>query len=394
MKKRICLLTSEESFLNNYGAALQGYALFETLCEMGFDVSIVRYDGYAPPRKYGLLKDIVKRIIRYKGNQPSEDEIKAVERKRNNRIRYKREIEHRELLFRSFQDENMSFYSEKRMCWETLRETPPISDIYMCGSDQIWNPNFHGGVCDPGYFLTFAPKESTKIAYAPSFGCDDIPKSMQKMLFKMLKDFKAISVREKSGVDIVKKYGKRKAEHVLDPTLLRTGDEWRKIAKKPEGLPKHYILCYRFAESNKTKSMIDQISQNTGWQVVSLPLSEVAMNDDYCTIFEAGPQEFVGLIEHASLVCTDSFHATVFSILMNTPVCVFLRESYKNGNSMNSRIYSILQLLKLEHHIIKPDAEVDEAIKCIDEDYKEANEILATEREKSFNFLIKALQTE
>ena len=173
----------------------------------------------------------------------------------------------------------------------------------------------------------------------------------RKTLPALLKDFNAISVREQSSVEIVRKYANRTAEHVLDPTLLRTDKQWRHIAKKPEGLPEHYILSYRFAESDSTKQMIDRIAMETGLPVVSLPLSAVAMKDDYYSVFEAGPQEFVGLIDNASLVCTDSFHATVFSIIMKTPVCVFLRESYENGNSMNSRIYS---LLKIQDIFLKP----------------------------------------
>ena len=286
----------------------------------------------------------------------------------------------------------MIFFSEERTCWEKIRNNPPICDIYMCGSDQIWNPNFHGGVCDPGYYLSFAPVGSKKIAYAPSFGCDDIPKGAQKMLSRMLRDFKAISVREASGIDIVRKYGKRKAEHTLDPTLLLTSDEWRRLSRKPRNLPKEYILCYRFADSGNTKEMIDRISQQTGWPVISLPLSAVAMNDEYKTIFEAGPREFIGLIDNASLVCTDSFHATVFSIIMKKPVCVFLRESYENGNSMNSRIYSLLEMLHLESHIITSDAQLSDAMNCIQEDYTEAHKILNVEREKSMKFLRNALR--
>ncbi len=391
MGKSICLMTSEESFINNYGAALQGYALSSTLSNMGYEVRIVRYDGYVPPRKYGFLKDVVKRLIHYNKNQLTKEQIAALEQRKKNEIRYKHEILQRERLFRDFQNETMNFISEERMCWDRLCDRPPLCDIYMCGSDQIWNPNFHGGVCDPGYYLAFAPAGSNKIAYAPSFGCDDIPRTAQKMLHKMLRDFKAISVREASGVDIVRKYGRRSAEHVLDPTLLIPSSEWRSVSNVPPELPEHYILCYRFAESGNTKDMIDRISKRTGWPVISMPLSAVAMNDDYQTIFEAGPREFVGLIDKASLVCTDSFHATVFSIIMKTPVCIFLRESYENGNSMNSRIYSLLHMLHLESNIIKPDAQLEDAMKCIEEKYTEAHELLNGEREKSMNYLKNAL---
>lgn len=388
-KKTIAILTSEESFINNYGAALQGYSLYTILKEMGLSPNIVRYHGGEARNS-----QLTYRLFQFK---------RAVGRKYHALVDAKPEqindtilskIQKREKVFHDFSQNYMSFWNEERVSWQQLRKVYPKYDYYICGSDQIWNPYFKNGYNDPGYFLKFAPKEAIKIAYAPSFGCDDIPDTAKKTLPRLLKDFEAVSVREKSGVDIIKKYANREAEHVLDPTLLRTDKQWREIEKNPDGLPQHYILSYRFAESEKTKSMIDQIAKETGWSVISLPLSAIAMKDDYFPVFEAGPQEFIGLIDNASLVCTDSFHATVFSILMKTPVCVFLRESYENGNSMNSRVYSLLYMLHLSSHIITPDAKLEDALKCINEDYMEAHKVLDSERIKSLRFLKKALRLE
>lgn len=386
-EKTVTLLTSEESFINNYGAALQGYALYTILKEMGLSPKVVRYKGgearnsqieyhlFQIKRAIGKLYHTIKDTKSEDLSQNTIDKIKK-----------------REDMFRSFIQNNLSFWNEKRITWQQLRKVYPKSDYYICGSDQIWNPYFKNGYNDPGYFLAFAPKTAIKIAYAPSFGCDDIPENAKKTLSTLLDDFDAISVREKSGVDIIRKYTNRVAEHVLDPTLLRTDEQWRYISKKPENLPSHYILSYRFAESAQTKNMIDEISHITGWPVISLPLSSVSMKDDYDSLYEAGPQEFIGMIDNASLVCTDSFHATVFSIIMKTPVCVFLRESYENGNSMNSRIYSLLEMLHLDSHILTSDSRLDDALTCLQEDYVFAHELLAKERDKSLQFLESALR--
>ena len=388
-EKTVGLLTSEESFINNYGAVLQGYALYTTLKELELSPSIVRYQGGEARNSqmaYRLFQ--IKRALGriYHVLMDSKPEHLGAE------VLCK--IQKRENMFRSFSQTHMSFWNEKRVSWQQLRKEYPKCDYYLCGSDQIWNPYFKNGYNDPGYFLAFAPRGAIKVAYAPSFGCDDIPDTAKKTLLDFLRDFEAISVREKSGANIVKKYAKREAEHVLDPTLLRTDKQWREIGKKPQGLPQHYILSYRFAESEKTKFMIDRISKETGWSVVSLPLSAVAMKDDYYSVFEAGPSEFVGLIDNASLVCTDSFHATVFSIMMKTPVCVFLRESYENGNSMNSRVYSLLHMFHLDFHLLAPNAKLEDAMKCIEEDYTEAHGLLDSERKKSMHFLKKALRLE
>lgn len=386
-KKTVAILTSEESFLNNYGAALQGYALYATLEELGLSPSIVRYQGGEARNSqiaYRLFQ--MKRALGRKYHNLVDPKPKALD------AVVLKKIQDREDMFRCFSQTYLSFWNEKRVSWQQLRKVYPKCDCYVCGSDQIWNPYFKNGYNDPGYFLAFAPKNSIKISYAPSFGCDDIPGTAAKTLGGLLKDFKAISVREKSGVDIVRKYANREAEHVLDPTLLRTDSQWRQISHAPQGLPKKYILCYRFANSDLTRNMINQISGRTGWPVISLPLSMVALRDEYRSIFEAGPREFIGLIDNASLVCTDSFHATVFSVLMNTPVCVFLRESYENGNSMNSRVYSLMRMLRLESHIITPNAALEKAMKCLEEDYVEAHKILDDERKKSMLFLKRALE--
>lgn len=383
--KTITMLTSEESFYNNYGAALQGYALYTILKEMGLSPKVIRYRGGEARNsqiEYHLFQ--IKRAIGKLYRSIKGTKKEALSRDTLDKI------ERREKMFHSFIQNNLSFWNEERISWQQLRKVYPDSDYYICGSDQIWNPYFKSGYNDPGYFLAFAPKTATKIAYAPSFGCDDIPKTAKKTLPTLLDDFDAISVREQSGVDIIKKYTNRKAEHVLDPTLLRTEEQWRQIARKPEKLPPNYILSYRFAKSDKTKKIIDQISNITGWPIISLPLSEIALKDNYDSVFEAGPQEFVGLIDNASLVCTDSFHATVFSIILKTPVCVFLRESYENGNSMNSRVYSLLKMLELDSLIMAPDTSLEEAIKCLQIDYAHAHELLKKEREKSIQFLKKA----
>ena len=388
--KSVALLTSEESFLNNYGAALQGYALYSSIVEQGFQCQIVRYRGAeffpkAKPTLKTVIKNCLMPIHKYFHKSEAEKERKKIMHQ------YSRDLMIREKYFAQFQHDNMIFYNEQRMNWFELKENCPNADIFVCGSDQIWNPNFKLGYNDPGYFLAFVPQGKKKIAYAPSFGCDDLPEMAKHDLKDLLDSFDVISVREASGVDIILKYAKRSAQVVLDPTLLRTPQQWKTIARLPKEIPDHYILCYRFAESDSTKRMIDQISMKLGLPVISLPLANVAFRDDFQFIFEAGPQEFVGLIEHADLVCTDSFHATVFSILMKTPICVFLRENFANNSSMNCRVFNLLQMLHLENLIVSETSTVDDALDCLKIDYSEAHTLLQKKREESICFLQNAL---
>lgn len=393
--KTVTLLTSEESFTNNYGAALQGFALVSSLNDIKCQTTIIRYRGgrfsvAGKNRFIQLIKSIIAPVYRF---------FLAVEK---NKLQNSEILEDgilnqvltREKYFLSFQKETMTFYNDKRYTWKDLKQSFPDTDIYLCGSDQIWNPFFKGGYNDPGYFLAFVPEKKRKIAYAPSFGCKDLPVTAQSDLRELLASFDRISVRESDGVDIVAKYAAKEAKLVLDPTMLRTGEQWKTIARYPKQVPKHYILCYRFADSPHTKTMIDKLSEAMSLPVLSMPLSQVALKDDYIHVFEAGPREFVGLIEKADLVCTDSFHATVFSILLNTPVCVFLRESFEGTNGMNSRIYSLLIKLGLEQLIQEESDTIDKALNCLKIDYSSAYRVLDDMRNDSLAYLREAIYHE
>ena len=337
--KKICVVTSEESFRNNYGAALQGYALCETLKKMGYTPLVLRYQGGMPQpqvkfkglRKVKFLLGRTKRQILFRIR--NHQEIKY-ERK------YKRQIEKREEYFCNFADSKFAFINDKRESWFDIKENPPHADIYLCGSDQIWNPFFKNGRNDLGYFLDFAPMNKPRIAYAPSFGCSELPDPAKSNISELLSKFKAVSIREEAGSHIIKKETGMNVPVVADPTLLFTSQEWETVEKKVDGVPEKYILCYRFSDNPETKKSIDDISQKLDIPVVTLPLSVPALGDkNYQQVFNAGPAEFVWLIHHATLVCTDSFHATVFSLLFHTPFLVFLRENFAgNSGNMNSRI--------------------------------------------------------
>lgn len=392
MDKSVTILSSEESFENNYGAALQGQALYATLQELGCRPQFVRYTGNKFAKNYLLyLAFCVKKA----GGHVYHAFFPRPQTVQHNKLQkqFKKQIKERETVFKDFSREYMSFWNKKRVGWYSLKRKHPITDAYVCGSDQIWNPHFKRGRNDPGYFLAFAPKGARKIAYAPSFGCSDLPPKAQGNIRQLLADYHAISVREDSGVEIVRKYADREAKVVLDPTMLRTPEQWKTLAKLPEGIPEKYILCYRFAESEHTKQTIRQMSEELGLPVISLPLSDEGMKDrEFTPVFAAGPREFVGLIQNAALVCTDSFHATVFSVLMKTPVCVFLRESYQGGNSMNSRVHSLLKMLQLEHLIVTEGDTAAKAQAAMQEDFSVAHQILTQRREESMTYLKDALK--
>lgn len=351
MIKDVCILTSEESFLNNYGAALQGYALYTYIKSKQYAPNIVRYRGGMQKKWKSLsIKGKLNRLIRktYRFFFPSN----IIKTKRFAEKKYRKQIQEREQYFQRFQQEYMTFYNDKRYDWDDLRENPVIADIYVCGSDQIWNPYFKGGKNDLGYFLDFAPIDKPRIAYAPSLGCNELPQPAKGNFKELIDKFLFVSIREKTGQALIEETTGRKVPVTLDPTLLLDRKDWEKVLRVPDNIPKEYILCYRFSENDETKMTIDALSQKFNLPVLTLPLSIPALKDDYQKFFCAGPAEFIGLIANAKLVCTDSFHATVFSLIFHTPFIVFLRENFiGSNNNMNSRVMDLLEFSNLENRV-------------------------------------------
>jgi hypothetical protein len=399
MGKTVCIMTSEESFHNNYGAVLQGYALFHEIQKKGYNPKIVRYRGGMHLRKkdmsfylrnYQRIRTIGIILISKFYSLFKSKKQKA----RSKQIKkYRAQIFERESLFLSFQNSNMKFYNSKRIGWYDLKEFTPLADIYLCGSDQIWNPYFKSGRNDLAYFLDFAPIGKKRIAYAPSFGCSELPEKAKSNIADLLSKFDFISVREKEGAKIVFDAIGKEVPVVADPTLLFTHTQWISISTLPNNVPKDYILCYRFSDNIQTKKSIDAISDLTGLPVVSLPLSKVAMQDNYLKIFNAGPSDFVGLIKNAKLVCTDSFHAVVFSLIFNVPFYVFPRENFSGVSAnMNSRIINILRLSNLQKRFISDVSNINvEDIFSID--FQHSNSSISDLRKFSLEWLEKALKS-
>lgn len=390
--KSVCILTSEESFINNYGAALQGYALFNTVKKMGYAPAIVRYRGGMPknPPKYTGVRKVRACLGKIKRKLLIP---KSAREKRRCERKYKREISQREAYFKAFSENNFTYVNDQRTSWFQIKDNAPRADIYLCGSDQIWNPYFKGGRNDLGYFLDFAPLDKPRIAYAPSFGCSELPALAKENISELIHKFKAVSVREIAGKEIVKKETGLDVPVVADPTLLFAADEWAAVEKKVDNVPEKYILCYRFSDNDDTKKSIDDISRKLGLPVVSLPLSVPAMKDkNYHKVFKAGPAEFIWLVRNAEFVCTDSFHATVFSLIFHRPFVVFQRENFAGGHAnMNSRIESLLTIAEMKDRIVIGRIENDaEELRKIDFEPFETN--IKQMREFSLNWLDEAMR--
>ena len=249
-------------------------------------------------------------------------------------------------------------------------------DYFIVGSDQVWNPyyDFVAGKCD---FLDFAMKYQ-KISYAASFGVNEIPNERKAEYAKYLKEFKAISVREKQGAKIVKELTNRVAMVVLDPTLLLDADDWQKVEHKSNFRPKNkYAFVYALGEKNERfKRKIEQLSKEYN----VFDIRAIQKNGKEIPV---GPSEFLYLLRNSEIVLTDSFHATAFSIIFHKKFITFNR----TGLNMNSRIESLSDLVDERKHMNEHgDWNCENMI-----DYQKTDAILEEERKKSMEFLRAAL---
>lgn len=245
-------------------------------------------------------------------------------------------------------------------------------DYFVVGSDQVWNPHFDfvAGKCD---FLAFA-KDNQKISYAASFGISQIPLERKEEYAEYLETFKAISVREKQAAKIVKDLTDKTATVVLDPTLLLDETDWKKVEKRSHWRPRHkYVFVYALGDkSDRFKSKIEQLRKE-------YEIFDVCAVQKNGRKLPVGPSEFIYLLRNAEIVLTDSFHATVFSIIFHKKFITFNRI----GLNMNSRIESLAELIE-EKDRLNEYGNLDCEIEI---DYKKVDEILKRERKKSIEFL-------
>lgn len=351
----------------NYGNRLQNYALQMALKKYINEVDTIWYDE----RTKFKLKDIInlKSIIKFIIN-------------RNNYKFYLRE----NYLEECIKIYNIRKFSQKYINTRFDNNVRTISkeyDYFIVGSDQVWNPYFWSKENDHANirFLKFVPKEK-RIAYAASIAIPSIPKDKEQFFKDSLNEMKAISMREKAGAELVKKLTGRDVPVVVDPTILLSKEEWQKIELIPEWHHgEKYILTYFLGNPSP---IIENLAKKNGWKIYNL------MDISNLDLYTSRVEEFVYLIEHAELVATDSFHACVFSILMNIPFLVVNRQQ-KGVADMTSRIDTLLELFGFQdRYMINGECNLsDEEI--LHMDFSNVESIQKREIERSTAYIKKAL---
>ena len=348
--------------LTNYGNRLQNYAVSEVLKKRGIVAETLNFVECSSSKKVMCEVKQAFRAVPF-----IYDVVLYVMGKKS--LKKKR--------IYSFNKFSRKYLPVKAICVgekDDLKQLQNKYDYFVIGSDQIWNPEY--GHAKKHDFAFFAKKEQ-KICFSPSFGVSTIKEQYCEQIGKCLSEIPNISVRERAGIDIVKELSGNNAEVLIDPTMMLDAEEWRCIKEKPEvDIQKKYILSYFIGK--RTKEHDTKIKEwKEKYELEEYKLLDVQDTKLYC----ANPGEFVSLIEHATVVCTDSFHGSVFSILFGKPFVVFQRNG--NGGGTASRLDTLLGTFKLMNRYVHNLEEKDLFV-C---DYEESYGILEKERKKVDEFL-------
>lgn len=246
-------------------------------------------------------------------------------------------------------------------------------NYFVVGSDQVWNPALIT-YNEDWYFLDFARPEQ-RIALSPSLGLDSLTARQSNIIIKGLKNFSRVSVREQRGAELIKQCSGTDAEVICDPTLVLSAKEWRAVADGRYTPEEPYVFTYLLGGISSESAATLEVVTDRG-QVPVVSLSDRQKPGE----LDAGPAEFIDLIDNASHVVTDSFHAAVFSSILETPLTIVHREG---GASMFSRLEQLTQMLGIEEKVYGSDT-FDLALAG---DYKGVSEAISCERERFMDFL-------
>ena len=287
----------------NFGSALPAFALTSVLERLGHDASIVDYRAL-DYEQYRLLQlNHPRSMLR----------IACRWNKYYSRLK----------AFETFLNRFLKL-TNKAYSWRNENELNELStqfNCFMCGSDQIWNLDCTSGVVEP-FFLSFAG-DKRRVAYAPSLAHTSFkPENFdKKKVAELLSKFDYLSVREEETLPLFQPLVDKKIDVVLDPTLLLKAEDYSKLASR-EVVESGYIFVYLLRECPELIESASGIAEASGKRVVYISEKNFKIPNS-TNLFGVGPEEFVSLIAHSDLVLTNSFHATVFSVLFHKPFRVF-----------------------------------------------------------------------
>ncbi len=259
---------------------------------------------------------------------------------------------------------------------------------FITGSDQVWGGHF----AEPTYgnFLEFAPQEK-RISYAASFGGKTIANYNISKYKKGISGIRYISVRENSGITLVKELFNKDAVKMPDPTILTTVEEWSAFSATTKAESEPYILVHFLDKLNPTAfNTLKIIAEKTKMKVICLGWKR----DDVLSLpnaffRNASPQEYIYLIKNAAYICTDSYHTTLFSLRFNRNFYTFKR-THSARFEQTGRITELLNETGCSDRYITEDIN---NFDCLSQKAADCSEYFNSQREIGLDYLKNALDS-
>lgn len=374
----------------DYGGMLQAYASFRKIKDLGYKPEAININAISNDIRNRKIKYFAKNIFDISiVREKSQIIFKKIRTKINKQLNSN--LQKRYNAFEVFYKEHFKV-SREYSSWEDLSTSCKNYSSVVVGSDQLWLPS---NIAGDYYTLSFVPDDVNKIAYATSFGVSKIAKAQEDKATQFLKRINYLSAREETGQRIIKKYTDRDVPLVCDPVLLLTAFEWDEEATPGRIIKDKYIFCYFMGNNPWQRDYVKEIKRKTGYKIVALLHLDqyIKMDEEYVdeAPYDISPADFINLIKNAEIICTDSFHGTVFSLVYSKKFFTFMRFSDKATLSTNSRINTLLSKLGMTERLVKIDSNVDEMLnKEIDIEIIQKN--LSSFRKESLDYLEKALE--
>lgn len=317
----------------NYGSVLQAYATQYIVEKLGCNAIII---DYLFPNKEHLSP--IKRVRSFWGNLYHKFFHTSEYRKKK--------------AITKFCQNNLHLSKEYSNS-DILKNDSPWYDIYMVGSDQVWNPIHMKG--DDTFLLGFTPLHAYKISFSSSFATNNLPDKIKNDYIRNLNNFEYLSVRERNGAKLIKDIIGKDVPITLDPTLMLNTDDWETLIAHSSNKfeAQKYILLYiqnyAFNPAPYIFDLLLDLQKKTGLNIYSLSrIPKSYMNKKIKCIIDASPITFLQAFKCASYIVTSSFHGTAFALNFGIPLFSIV----SNKLTEDDRQTSLLKSVGLEKCII------------------------------------------
>ncbi len=357
MSKKIAISTIINVSMKNYGAVLQAYALNKKLRQFGYvaehlDFSLSNFPLYKYPTSQNTANaksSFIRRCIQKFLVRPWNHFKIALHKKEIKEV--KDAIEARKQAFNHF-EYRLTPHSSTIYTPENIKDSLTEYDIFVCGSDQIWNPQWLNMM----FLLDFVPSTIPKFSYAASVSAKKLAPEQQNTFKDSLSGYIGVSVRERDTVDLLRPLAPIEPVYSLDPTLLLTKEEWDDAAAE-RVVDENYIFCYFLDEGEKLRKLAKEYAEKHNYKIVAIPFLMNKYNrydKKYSDILfaDATPEMFISLVKHASLIMTDSFHASVFSLIYQKEYFAFRRAGH---GGMDVRLETLTDMFGTQERFCNTD---------------------------------------